>query len=311
MKTGQVTNSGPAQGSQESEMTHPIQPVKAPGSRVEPHQNRAMLVPETRTHLRGLSITIRCAQLVLMLVVIFNAYRMKTNLRRLGDSLDNIIAELKSHQADPTRPYLRRQMLVAELILLDNGKNLSTPRCSIDNEVSLDTTRAQCGEMPSICESMAFGRAAEQGNKAAVKMLLEEKADPNEPANGYNETPLQIAARKGHTEVVKVLLGHGADINRPMNGGLTPLYSTVLNNRYSTMRLLLEQVADPNKPTDDGFTPLHKAAFDGNLEMTRALLQYRANPAQANVHGKTPLDHAVWQKHEAVKQLLLEHSVSD
>lgn len=53
-------------------------------------------------------------------------------------------------------------------------------------------------------------KAAERGDAEIVKILLENKADPNVRDTFYGATPLYWAADKGHTEVVRALVNAGA-----------------------------------------------------------------------------------------------------
>jgi len=51
--------------------------------------------------------------------------------------------------------------------------------------------------------------AAREGNKEAVKFLLDHGADPN-AENEQGDTPLALAEKQGHAEVVAMLKAHGA-----------------------------------------------------------------------------------------------------
>lgn len=53
-------------------------------------------------------------------------------------------------------------------------------------------------------------KAAERGDVEIVKILLENKADPNVRDTFYRATPLYWGADKGHTEVVRALVNAGA-----------------------------------------------------------------------------------------------------
>ena len=54
--------------------------------------------------------------------------------------------------------------------------------------------------------------AAEEGNTAKVKRLLEKGANVS-AKDEYGATVLMVAVREGHTEVVKTLIDAGADAN--------------------------------------------------------------------------------------------------
>ena len=60
------------------------------------------------------------------------------------------------------------------------------------------------------------------GHHKVVKMLLDNRADPNiREQGGY--TPLHIAAQNGNDEMIRTLLFGGADMNIKSNNGKTPL----------------------------------------------------------------------------------------
>jgi ankyrin repeat protein len=55
--------------------------------------------------------------------------------------------------------------------------------------------------------------AAKRGHPAAVRLLLEQGADPNARDAGDNASPLHFAAGGGHLETVRALLDAGADVH--------------------------------------------------------------------------------------------------
>ena len=57
----------------------------------------------------------------------------------------------------------------------------------------------------------AGAMAAETGNFAAVRRLLEAGADPNERI-ASRDTALMMAARSGNVDTIKLLLDRGADV---------------------------------------------------------------------------------------------------
>jgi ankyrin repeat protein len=65
-------------------------------------------------------------------------------------------------------------------------------------------------------------RAANEGDEAAVRLLLEQGAAVN-AADEHGATPLHEAASSGQEAVVRLLLEHGADVNAADKYGETPL----------------------------------------------------------------------------------------
>ena len=82
-------------------------------------------------------------------------------------------------------------------------------------------------------------------------------------------TALEWAARKGHAEVVKVLLDNKADPNVGCSdGAVTLLYLASGNGHTEIVKLLLDNKADVNVGcSDDGATPLFIAAQEGHTEV--------------------------------------------
>src|SRR5258708_6599402 len=65
--------------------------------------------------------------------------------------------------------------------------------------------------------------AAMKGDKAALRALLQQKADVNAP-QGDGATAIQWAVYKGDLEIADLLIGAGANVKTPNREGATPLY---------------------------------------------------------------------------------------
>jgi len=70
-----------------------------------------------------------------------------------------------------------------------------------------------------------------------VELLLEARADPNEP-NCFNHTPLQAAAGQGQLKIIKMLLNYGADV-RAQYRGLTPYQRAIRNGHNEAAKMIL------------------------------------------------------------------------
>src|SRR5688572_24084179 len=151
--------------------------------------------------------------------------------------------------------------------------------------------------------------AAEKGDVAAVKRLIEQGADPDaidedrmENAlgiaiiyrqadvvralagakadfnGGWPHTPLTIAVRTKHLELIRALIEGGAKVNQPNSSGETPLLVAVQNADVETVAQLVRLGADPNLvpkkkkyDTITNYSPLEYAAMEGNKKMMAAL----------------------------------------
>jgi ankyrin repeat protein len=122
-------------------------------------------------------------------------------------------------------------------------------------------------------------KAANAGNVARVRELLEENADLVHATDAEGSTPLHCAAWKGHTDVAKALLDYGADVNaldqRTHRGG-TPLHAAAHGNQRAVAALLLAHGADPAAANAEGLTPLQETEFH-NAASVAKLLQAHTN----------------------------------
>jgi len=80
--------------------------------------------------------------------------------------------------------------------------------------------------------------AAQQGELCTAVALLEAGADVD-AKDAWGETPLHFAARSGNTAVCKSLLEHGAEINAINDSSFTPLWEAALAGHKATCCALL------------------------------------------------------------------------
>ena len=97
--------------------------------------------------------------------------------------------------------------------------------------------------------------AARSGRVDAVKLLLEQGADPNADDVLEEQTALMWAAAEGHLDVVDALLDAGANPN--LKARVTELTKRSTRTDFPT----------------GGFTALHWAVRDGNEPIVRRLLE--------------------------------------
>jgi ankyrin repeat protein len=147
--------------------------------------------------------------------------------------------------------------------------------------------------------------AAKTRNLVAVRALIGQKADVNEPQPD-GATALAWAAHWDDVEMADALLAAGADPNRANDYGVTPLELACAKASAAMVAKLLEGKADPNKAQWNGTTPLMTCARTGNIASVDALLKAGADPqAREFRRGQTALMWAAAQKHpEIVKTLI-------
>ena len=102
-----------------------------------------------------------------------------------------------------------------------------------------------------------------------ARMLLTAKADVGAKEH-RGMTALHRAAANGHKEVVGVLLDAGADIATSNDAnGRTPLHCAVMHGRMGVAELLLDARADVSAKDASGCTPLHCVASVKGREAAR------------------------------------------
>ena len=121
---------------------------------------------------------------------------------------------------------------------------------------------------------------------------------------GYHGTPLHAASYKGHPGVVRVLLEGKADVNEPA-GDRTPLHAAYYGRQTDTMEFLLQKGANVNARDALNHTLLHRASRDGQLEALDLLLKHKADINARNRNAWTPLHWAALQGHVEVTKRLL------
>jgi len=150
--------------------------------------------------------------------------------------------------------------------------------------------------------------AAMKGNKEAVRVLLEQKANVNGPQVD-GTTALHWAVSKDDLEITKMLIRAGANLSASTNGGATPLQLAALNGNAAMMEILITAGADPNALlTKFGDTALMIASRTGKTDGIKVLLDHGAQVnARETWGGTTPLMWAVSEHHPAAVKMLLEH----
>ncbi|KFZ12211.1 hypothetical protein V502_07220 [Pseudogymnoascus sp. VKM F-4520 (FW-2644)] len=150
--------------------------------------------------------------------------------------------------------------------------------------------------------------AAEAGQEAVVKLLLDHKAEVDSK-DGYDQTPLSWAAQNGHEAVVKLLLEQMAEVDSKDEDSRTPLSWAAKNGHEAMVKLLLEtgKAKVDSKNIKDGETPLSWAAEGGHEAVAKLLLEQKAKvDLKDTKYGRTPLSWAAQNGHEGVVKLLFE-----
>jgi uncharacterized protein len=158
--------------------------------------------------------------------------------------------------------------------------------------------------------ALAAGRsdiadAVMNGNKAALRTLLQEKADVNAPQPD-GATALHWAVYRDNLEAVNLLIRAGAKVDAKNRDNVTPLAMACLYGNVVFIDKLLEAGADAKQRGTAGETMLMLAARNGNPDAIKRLVAAGAEVnAVENTRKTTALMWAAEQKHPlAVKALL-------
>jgi uncharacterized protein len=147
--------------------------------------------------------------------------------------------------------------------------------------------------------------AAERGDKATVRAILERGGDIN-AAQPDGTTALHWAAYHDDLESAKRLVAAKADVHKENRFGVTPLSLACTNGNAAMVELLLDAGADPNTALRGGESVLMTAARTGKLGPVQALLARGADVNAKEKRGQTALMWAAAEGHAGVVKALLD-----
>ena len=147
--------------------------------------------------------------------------------------------------------------------------------------------------------------AAKEGNFAAVKALIAQKADVN-IAEPDGMTALHWAVRANDLPAVQMLIRAGANVNAASRYGMTALLFAAQNGDPTIVAALVKAGANPNAALPEGQTPLMTAARTGNVESIKLLVETGAKiDAKEQWQGQTALMWAASQNNAAAVKTLI------
>ncbi len=153
--------------------------------------------------------------------------------------------------------------------------------------------------------------AAMQGNKPAIRSLLQKKADVNAPQKD-GTTALHWAVRLDDLETAELLIRAGASVSADTRAGATPLQLAVINGNAAMIEKLVKAGADPNAAlTQYGDTALMMAARTGKTDAIQVLLDHKAQVNAKETWGDTTaLMWAVSDSHTDAVKMLIGHGAN-
>jgi cytohesin len=166
--------------------------------------------------------------------------------------------------------------------------------------------------------NLPLATAAYAGDMPALKLLLDNGADPNTNSTvnwqfgtrsgyfnpGTKGTPLFLAISQRKADAAKELLRCKANPNLP-GPNENPLLYEALSDA-PTLKVLLEGGADPNAKMPNGAPMLMQAVWDKNQPAVELLLAYHAEVNFTVQSGWTPLQAAAANGLKPIAELLLK-----
>ncbi|TIA10262.1 hypothetical protein D6C81_08388 [Aureobasidium pullulans] len=123
-------------------------------------------------------------------------------------------------------------------------------------------------------------------------------------------TALILAAQSGNIAVVKLLVERHADLEARTNNGETPLIAASIYGHVRVVQYLLEKGSNAEARTRGTFTALLFAANRDHPEVARTLLDFGALVDSKKSHGMTALMEAIYMQRLSTTQLLVEKGAS-
>src|SRR5215831_13091815 len=148
--------------------------------------------------------------------------------------------------------------------------------------------------------------AVMKGDKAALRTLLQQKADVDAPQVD-GATALHWAVYRNDLDATNQLLRAGAKVNVTNREGITPAAMAALYGQTEVLEALIKAGADAKQKNARGETLVMFAARSGSPDAVKLLVANGADVnAKETVRGTTALMWAVEQRHPSAAKMLVE-----
>ena len=219
-------------------------------------------------------------------------------------SFDDIMVMINNNQGAQVKETIENKSF--EDINLKNDDSILMRASHVGDEVLVQFLLSHGADMSfesHYSGHTALSLACLHGHASVVKLLVENKADPNLP---MGQVPIVLASRNGHIKIVELLLDNGADIRKLPMFVFDESHENYYEDEYASGT---RYCSSPNA--------LMTACIFGHIDLVRLLLQRGANADETlemnedyNNHGMTPLTFASRNGHWDIVRLLLEHGAA-
>jgi ankyrin repeat protein len=152
--------------------------------------------------------------------------------------------------------------------------------------------------------STALTAAASSGDIELVRFLLKKGANPAGSA-GFPNSPIYFAIAENQTAIVAALLDAGVDQNYawPGESGGTLLISAVQFGHFDVVKLLVNRGAIVNFTGNGKYSPLYRSIIYDRFSIFCLLLEHCA---RLNADDMKALDKLEWEKDEHDKEYVVK-----
>ncbi|KAJ2931938.1 hypothetical protein H1R20_g5163, partial [Candolleomyces eurysporus] len=148
--------------------------------------------------------------------------------------------------------------------------------------------------------------AAINAHIAACRYLLEQGAEVDALGGDLVATPMQWAARNGYLYIIHLLIAHNADPTITDSQGYNTLHLVTHSSSIMPLLYLLHQPINVDSRDSQGHTSLMWAAYQGDALSVDLLLRHGANPNLKDDAGLTSLHWAVVRGNKVCIRRLVE-----
>lgn len=185
-----------------------------------------------------------------------------------------------------------------------SAKKKSDEKTTIDiNNIPFDLLPRDVSDAANDEGMTALHFAAQKGDTAVVKFLIEHGADLKAQDIVLSRSAIHFAAENGNLDTIKYLTDKGVDLQDKDCFGATAFHYAAKSNRLDAMKYLVSKKMDYTAKDSRGWTAMHYAAYGGSIDVIKYLLAKGLNINELNSSNRTPLFFA--RKHRELRKFMI------